>query len=714
MLMTHPTYSCPTLLHLTRLISPRSVALVGASPKNGSLGLDMLKVLEAGRFEGNIFPVNPNYAEIGGHRCYPDIASLPTAPDLAIIGVGTSRIEGALSAAIAAKAGGAVIFDSCYAEEETGTPLLDRLKATAQAARFPVCGGNGMGFYNFESHCMASFQHACYPEPGHIAAVVHSGSVFVHLANNDPRLRFNFIASPGQEISGTVADYIEHALTLPSTRVIALFIEAVRDPARFVSALQSARRSNIPVVALKAARTAESAKMAATHSAAIAGDDAAFQAVCDKYGVSRVYDLDELTATAQLFATGKAPGKGGLGWLTDSGGLRELMMDLASDHAVPLASLSPASVEDLKGILPHGLAPVNPIDAAGPLNEGFASVFAKSLDVLFADEGVAQVGFEFEVRDDFVYQPQLLEVCATAAARHGKPFAVVHSLGLANNRSISSRLLGDGVPLINGIQNAMAAFAHVLRRRDHIFTETTAGKLEMAPDWQARIAAGGILGEHQSLELLASFGLRTVRNIGAASLEDALSGAAEIGYPVVLKSAAKDLHHKSDAGGVHLDIASAAALETAYADLSQRLGPDVLVQEMLAGGTELAFGAVVDPQFGPLVVLSAGGVDIEVLDDKAIRMAPVSEDEVREMIGQLRVSRLLHGHRGRPAADMDQLARAVAQFSRIAAALASCTSSIDINPVIVSERACVAVDALIALKSHPCPLEPRTCPVIPW
>ena len=219
------------------------MALVGASPRPGSFGNALVRVLRDGGFRGTIHPVNPNYREVEGLPCHPSVAALPVPPDLAVLGVAGARLEAAMDDAIAGGARAALIFDNCQLENDTAPPLLDRLRRKAEAAGLPVCGGNGMGFYNFDTGTHASFQPPPNRPPGGITLIAHSGSVFVLLAANDPRYRFNLVVSPGQEIGATVADYMDYALDQPSTRVIALFIETVRDPAGFVAALEKARRA---------------------------------------------------------------------------------------------------------------------------------------------------------------------------------------------------------------------------------------------------------------------------------------------------------------------------------------------------------------------------------------------------------------------------------------------------------------------------------------
>ncbi|MEE2980819.1 MAG: CoA-binding protein, partial [Pseudomonadota bacterium] len=395
---------------LDPLLKPRSVALIGASPRAGSIGNDMIKVLRDGGFDGAIWPINPKYDEIDGLACHGSVAALPEAPDLAVLGVGPERLEAALDDAIAGRARAVAIFASIDMACDTEPRLAERLRAKARAAGMPVLGGNGMGYYNFDANCHVSFQPPPDREPGPITLICHSGSVFVVLADNDPRFRFNLVVSSGQENNASVGDYMDFALDQPTTRVIALFIETVRDPAAFIAALEKARARDVPVVVLKVARTEKSARLAATHSGAIAGDDAAYEAVFDRHGVLRARTLGELMASALVLSQPTRAGPGSLAGLMDSGGLRELLIDLAEDEGVPFAALSPETTAKLEASLPYGLDPVNPVDAAGPLTGNFIGVFRDCLDHLMADPDSAVGLFEFEVRDAFIYIPDFIEM----------------------------------------------------------------------------------------------------------------------------------------------------------------------------------------------------------------------------------------------------------------------------------------------------------------
>ena len=684
---------------LSPLLAPRSVALVGASARPGSVGNRMIHVLRDCGFDGSIWLVNPRYDEIEGLACHGSVAALPEPPDLALLAVGPERLEAALDDAIAGGARAAAIFATLDYPDDAEPRLPERLRAKARAAGMPVLGGNCMGYYNFDARCHASFLPPPDRAPGGITLICHSGSVFVVLADNDTRYRFNLIVSPGQENNASVADYMDYALEQPSTRVIALFIETVRDPAGFIAALEKARARDVPVVALKIGRTEQSARLAATHSGAIAGNDAAYEAVFDRYGVRRARTLDELMATALVLSQPQRPGPGGLAGLTDSGGLRELLIDLAADEGVPFAALSDETTAKLAAALPYGLEPVNPVDGAGPLSGDFIGVFRDCLDILMSDPASAIGLFEFEVRDAFIYIPEFIEMAEAVPERHGKPFLVINSFTGARNDAIAGRLLDSGVAMVNGAETALKAVRHALDYRDFRARAPLAPPAGPGEDviarWRGRLADGGALGESDSLALLADFGVPVAASTIAGDREAAVAAAAELGCPVVLKTAQAGAGHKTELDGVRLGLADADAVARAYDDLAARLGPAVSIQPMAPAGIEIALGMVNDPQFGPLVMAGAGGVLVEVLGDRRFSLAPFDVTEARRLIDRLKLRPLLDGVRGGPPADIDALATALAAFSVLAHELGEVIAEIDVNPVIAGPHGCLAVDALV-------------------
>ena len=683
---------------LTPMLAPGSIALVGGSPRRNTVGNMMVHALREGGYPGELYVVNPRYDEVEGLSCVPAIRDLERPPDLAILSVAAPRMEQVMIDAIAAGARSAVVFDPCFFQGDTDPPLLDRLRAIAAEASFPVCGGNGMGFHNYDTQTFASFAGPRSTTQGHIAAFCHSGSVFGYLARFDARHRFNLITSQGQEIGATVADFMDYALEQPSTRAIALFLETVRDPEGFVQALEKARSKAIPVVIDKVGRTEESARLAATHTGAIASSATAFDAICEHYGVLRADDLDELMASAQILAHEHEVGPGGFAAVLDSGGLREQLIDLADDLGVGFAPLAPSTVERLRARLPHGLEAVNPLDAAGPMDEDHGPLIVDCMHMLADDPGCAIIAHEIYGDDVGFSFPEVVEAARAMPKRTAKPYVVLNSFAVIGNARIASELMDCGVPLVNGAVPLLVGARNALAYRDFLARPgSTPPGIDTAvlQRIRTRLSSDAPLDESTALEILGQAGVPVVGSRICSTRESAISTAAELGFPVALKTAGRDANHKSDVDGVRLGLMDAAAVASAYDDLSARLGRRVSVATMAPEGVEIGFGMVNDPQFGPIVMVGAGGTLVELLDDRVFAIPPFDEAQAQRLVRRLKIGGLLAGFRGAAPADIDSLCTALSRFSVMVGALHTELSEVDVNPVIVSPEGCLAVDALV-------------------
>ncbi len=663
----------------------------------------MLRMVKRSGFSGAVYPVNPKYGSVDDFRCYPSLAALPERVDHAVLSVANERLEAALDDALAHGARAATIFASCQLENDGDPPLTQRIAAKAKAAGMVICGANCMGFYNdADGFWAVGFPAPREPRPGHMAFISHSGSIFGAIAHNDPRFRFNICVSPGQELTTTVADYMDYALEMESTRVIGLFLETVRDPGQFVAALEKAARRGVAVVALKVGRTEEAARMALGHSGALTGDDAAHDALFRRHGVARVDNVDELATTMMLFAQGRACARGGLGAILDSGGECEMVTDLAAAMDVPFARISEDTRAKLAQRLDHGLEARNPLDAWGT-GRDFVGIFRDCSKALHDDPDTACMIHFADLRSNYYIHEGYFEAHSALVRQTAKPLAVATNYTQLRHDDIVARFGAIGVPVLDGTVPALRAIRHMLAYRD--FLEHGAPALAPAPAsagarWSERLAQPRPLDEAEALALFADYGIATVPFRVADSAAAAERAAAEIGYPVALKTAAPGILHKTDAGGVLLGLRDAAALRAAYADLAGRLGKRVLVAAMAASGVEIMLGMKVDPQFGPVVVIGAGGVLVEVLAAVTHELAPFDAATARRAVERLKpLKRLLAGARGRPASDVDRLCDLIARFSVMSADLALLVGEIDANPVIAGPAGAVVVDAMVAPRA---------------
>jgi acyl-CoA synthetase (NDP forming) len=689
---------------LERMLEARSVAVVGASVKPLSLGNQMVVELQRGGYEGLIYPVNPGYEEVLGLRCYPSIAELPEPVDLAILGVSNARIEQALRDAVAAGARSAVTFSSLFEEEPpTGVPTLpERLGAIARAAGIAMCGGNGMGFLNLDTGLRATgFATPDDMRAGPVTFISHSGSAFAAVAFNDRGIGFNLIVSSGQEIVSTMADYMDYALGLPSTRVLALLLETVRDPQRFCAQLRRAAEADIPLVALTVGRTEGSKAMVTAHSGALAGEHGAYEAVFDAYGVHEVLTLDEMADAMELFSSSRRV-RGtarGIASVHDSGGERALFTDMANDLGVPFAAITEQTRSAIEDTLDPGLEATNPLDAWGTGIDA-DRIFRESFLVMHEDPDAAALAFVVDLtRQGEPYDEGYLQVAKDVFAATTKPFCIVSNLASAMALEEAAYLRDAGIPVLEGTRSGLVALRALIAQRDAGDRPPLEAPTPVAEDvrdrWRQRLSEGSEVDELEGLRLLADYGIPVIPTREAGSVAVAVGAANELGWPVAIKTAAPGVQHKSDVGGVALGLADAEELRTAYEDIAARLGPRVVVAPMAPKGVEVALGIVRDPTFGPLVLVAAGGVLVELMQDRQLALPPLDEHRARSLIDRLRSRPLLDGVRGAPAADVASLAFAISRLSVLASDLGDLIAALDVNPMIVSPGGCVAVDALV-------------------
>jgi acyl-CoA synthetase (NDP forming) len=685
---------------LHRLLNPQSIAIVGASERVASLAAITHRQLLDSGYRGDIYPVNPKYQQLHGTPCYAALNDLPVIPDLVIYAISGLPLERSFEQALALKVGGIVVYAANTIENDSEPRLTERLRRAAVQAGIPVCGGNSMGFYNYDDSVMVSFDH---PPPGraagHIGLIAHSGSGMTYLANNDTRFCFNYVIASGQEINASVGDYMDYLLEQASTRVIALLLETVRDVTAFVSALQKARAQSVPVVIARLGRSEHAAQLAMSHSGAIVGDHEALVAVCERHGAILCQDVDEMIVSAMLFASGRRASPGGLASMLDSGGMREQMVDLAEHYGIRFAQISAATSGVLRDNLEAGLEAVNPMDGMGALGERSAQTFGECGKALLDDADTGLLSFEFEFRDGFSHYPELFEVARELARYSDKPLLLINSCSFTCVSETAAELAAQGIPVINGIDVALRSLRNLMRYS----VESPPGLANAAIDfeasrlahWARQLGAMESCDEVTSLQLMADFGLPCVGFELAHSLEEALAAAVTCGYPLVLKTAMPGIAHKSDQNGVRVGIVSPQQLEAEYRELQKRLGERVLVMPMVAAGVEVSIGMKNDAQFGPMVIVACGGVLIELLAERAFQLAPVNRAQADAMIDQLRLAKLLAGVRGQAAVDRDALLELIIRFSHLVMALEDSIAEIDLNPVIVNQSGCTIVDALV-------------------
>jgi len=657
--------------------------------------------LLAGQFPGRLYAVNPGYETILGVTCFPDLSSLPETVEHVVLTLGDARIESALDDVIAHGATAATMMSSLVLENDTEPLLRDRVEAKIRHSGLIVCGANGMGFYNcLDGVWVCGFDtRENHVRGGNVTLISHSGSGMAGITDCEERIDFNLAVSTGQELCVRMDQYMDWALEQESTRVIGLFMETARNPYAMIEAFKKAHEKNIPVVVLKVGRTELSARLAVSHSGAIAGRDDAYQALFDRYGVQRVQDMDELATTLIMFAQPHTLAEGSLVCIHDSGGERQLLIDLAADMEVPLAQMGPQTESRLAELLDPGLPPVNPLDAWGAGGPGADKIMEDCLAAMMSDPRTAMGAVVHDRGPLGSLYEEYFQYMRVAHNASGKPVFLVSNRQGSGTDSRAVERTREGLPVLDGLRSFLAGTRCLLNYRDF-----RSRKMDSLPDpdeklvsrWRSRLATGKTLEEYESSQLLNDFGFPVNPAVLASSTAELLKGAEGFEYPLVLKTAEPGILHKTDRGGVALNIGNEEQLLAAYSDLSERLGPRVMLCPMLqVSGVEMVLGLVRDEQFGPLVMLGFGGINVEIIRDVAYALPPFDQAGAMRLLDSLQLRPLLDGLRDRPAVDAAAFCRAAERFSIMAATLGDVLDEIDVNPVVVHPDGCIAVDALI-------------------
>jgi acyl-CoA synthetase (NDP forming) len=669
------------------MLSARSVAVVGASDRPDSFGRRL--TTEALRSPGieRVHLVHPTRTSVLDRPCVPSLADVPEPVDLVLCGVPDKVVAPTLALAAERGDAGAVTFG-----------LLAGLKddVVEAAGDMALVGGGCMGFVNTVTGVRAIGYMERDPLPaGPIALVTHSGSVFSSILRTRRPLGWTLAVSSGQELVTKTPDFLEYALSLPETRVVGLVMETMRDAQRLEACLADAAARDIPVCALTVGSSEGGQALVDAHSGAIAGSDAGWEALFSAYGVHRCGDLDDLTDSLELFSIGRrhVPGTGrGIATAHDSGAERVLVADIAERLQVPFAPLAEATVARLAGMLDPGLIPMNPLDVWGRGSDT-EELFTESLAAMAEDPATGAIVLAVDLAEEYDGDESYSVVMENLLPRTDKPLAVLTNLTAAISPAFAERLRTQGVPVLEGTASGLRALGHLLAEPPRPRPDVVVDRARQAR-WSGRLSAGGTLATGEWAALLDDYGIRVTPGESVATSSDAVAAAERLGFPVVLKSDAPEVHHKTEADGVRLGLADGEAVASAYADLAGRLGPQVVVQHQ-ASGVEVALGVVADQLLGPLVMVASGGVLVELVADRAVALPPLDHETALAMIRRLKVSRLLDGFRGAAPSDVDALADAVVALGQLVVELGDHLAGIDLNPLIVGPDSALVVDALV-------------------
>jgi len=684
--------------NLRRLLRPRHVAIVG-----GQAMADSIRRCADTGFTGEVWVVNPKYPELGGRKCYASIADLPEAPDATFIAVPREATIDILKQLDARGGGGAICYAAGYTEVGgEGVALHDEF--VKAAGNLAVVGPNCYGMLNFiDGICLWPTGALGQQVETGCAIVMQSGNIALNLSRNDRSVPFAYVISSGNQAILNAADYVDALADDPKVTAIGLYLEGIKDVPAFSRAAAKALQRGKPLVALKAGNSELGAKFAMSHTGSLAGSGKMYDALFERLGIIRVHSVPQLLETLKLVSTAGLPKGDRLAVFTCSGGECLLTADLCDELGIPLPGFSSDQADDLRAQLPNFATVSNPLDYNTSL-WGHEDLLVKCFSTVMRgafDAGMLVIDFATDgpVTEEACMAGvrALLKACNT----HGKMPIVTSTLSeLLPAHARAEVIAARGAPM-QGLEEALNAFAAV-----HRFAQRKAKVAAAAlPPTPAAGETRRVLSEVEGKKLLAGFGLAVPESRVAAPAE-AVAAAETLGFPVVLKVAEPLIAHKTEAGAVAINLKSRADVEAALARMEKSVSSylkggrieKVLVERMVGDVVaELIVGIQRDPQFGLALVIGAGGILVELVEDAAMLLLPTAAEEVEAAIRRLKIAKLLDGYRGKPAADMGALVKSIMAIAAFAEAHRDTLLELDVNPLMVRADGAVAVDALVIL-----------------
>ena len=689
---------------LDPLLDPESIVIVGATT-SGGMGSRVIKNLQNGGYKGKLYGLHPKNKDAFGIPCYPDFKSLPEKVEHAIFAVSDERVEGLVDAAIQAGVKAMSMMSMLYLDDERKPYLKDRIQTKLKEADILLCGANGMGFFHIEKGVWVN-GHFSRPnhESGGVCIISQSGSGVAGIIDCEERINLNLSVSSGSELTVGAEDYLDYILHQESTTVVGLFLETIRKPDQMIKSFELANERRIPIVVLKTGRTERSAELTVSHSGGLAGVDDCYNALFDKYGIQRVVDMDELATTLIMFDQPHSLANGNMVSMHDSGGERQLIIDIADQQGVEFAELEEATTLKLEEILDPGLPPVNPLDAWGKGLGDADQIMIDSMIAMLSDSNASMGAIVMDRGPLGKIFPEYVDYLEQTNQQTGKPVFLVSNRQGTGTDPLVLELSQNGMPVIDGMHSFLAGvrclhqYRDFLNRKDEINVDLNADKMKK---YQGQLEKSDFVSEADSLNMFFDLGLNANQSKIIANEEELVSTAKEMGFPLVLKTAVEDVYHKSELSGVYLNIDTEEKLRSSYKELQEKLPGNALLAKMVQSeGVEMIVGMTTAQQLGPMVTIGFGGYYAEAMNDAITLMPPFSKEMAKNALSKLKMKTLLEGYRGSKPADLDAFAEFASRFSVIAVELSNQVCEIDLNPVILGNDNCIAVDALISLHQQ--------------
>ena len=689
---------------LDPLLNPESIVIVGATT-SGGMGTRVIKNLQHGGFKGKLFGLHPKNKDAFDIPCYPDFKSLPEKVEHAIFAVSDERIEGLVDAAIDADIKAMSMMSMLYLDDDEKPYLKDRIQAKLNKADILLCGANGMGFFHIEKGVWVN-GHFSRPnhEPGGICIISQSGSVVAGIIDCEERINLNLSVSSGSELTVGAEDYLDYILHQESTTVVGMFLETIRKPDQMIQSFKLANERKIPIIVLKTGRTERSAELTVSHSGGLAGVDDCYNALFEKYGIQRVADMDELATTLIMFDQPYALANGNMVSMHDSGGERQLIIDIADQQGVEFAEIEDDTTQKLKEILDPGLPAVNPLDAWGKGLGDADQIMIDSMIAMLSDSNASMGAIVMDRGPLGKIFPEYVDYLDKANQQTGKPVFLVSNRQGTGTDPLVLQLTQNGTPVIDGLYSFLAGVRCLHQYRDFLKNSESIDIVldqEKVIYYQKKLNTIDFFGEADALKMFSEFGIKANESTIVTNKGDLSEISSKMIFPLVLKTAVKDVFHKSELNAVYLNIESQEVLLESYKELQTNLPGDSLVAPMIeSNGIEMILGMTTDQQLGPMVTIGFGGYYAEALKDVVTLMPPFSKETAKKAILSLKMNPLLNGYRGSEAVDIDAFSELASRFSVIAVEFKEQIREIDLNPIILSKDNCIAVDALISLHQQ--------------
>lgn len=681
-------------MNLNKLLKPQSVAVIGASEKEGFGGDVCRNIISYVEDKSNVYFIHPKRDSVFGIPCYKSISDVPGNVDLMVICTSQKTVIPLLREGAAKGVGGAVVFASGYGEVGTaeGKQNEAELIAAAKELDIAVMGPNCAGFVNYVDNVQAfAFISAKRDRKGSVGVVSQSGQLCLSMMD-DPGMRFSYNISAGNGKIVQMEDYMDFLVDDEDTKVVSVYIEGVKNATKFAAVLKKAAQKRKPVVILKAGRSAKGGAIAASHTGSLSGSDASFDAVLKKFGAIRVDDLEELIAMSLMLSTmKKLPEKATFASMNLSGGETGICADVGSLNGIEYPDFTEETLKKLKEQLPSYASPNNPLDMTASLSYD-ADLYAGALRTVMDDPniGMVLIGYTLllEIADPCIhYMYKGIEQIVSEKGGDCKPIAMIPFAENTRNPEYQEKLFKIGVPVLPPPVYAFKMLRHLA---DFIEYEPESKTLELAVG-ASESTQTKALSEHESKLELKQFGVAVADEVIVTSKEEAAAFAKEHPVPLAMKIESSDILHKSDVGGVKLNISSPEEAEKAYEEIMANVTskrPDakingILIVPMLKPGVEIIIGVNNDPQFGPMVMVGMGGVFVEVFKDVALYPAPFGEEEALQMLKSLKSFKLLDGYRGSAKCDIKALCQTIVAISNYAQANKDVLKELDINPLFV-------------------------------